>query len=199
MAQITIDISADSNGVISNAGLLSWNAARTENPAKEVSNFITNATSEAAGGFQCGRFFGFFSFASVPAGSKITSATLVHPVSGNKTVTAGGAIHIVSHVATDPIGVNDYLNYSTLNGDTSFGTVNFDDVNTSTTTNISFNATGIAYLQTVIGGTAKIGLRSSFDMDNSAPSGTSQYNCTVANFDLIVNYSPAGGAALFAL
>ena len=74
MANITIDVSATSNGVRSDiVGV--WNDARTDPTAKEITNFITQASTA----FQCGRYFGFFDLSGIPAGATINSAKIVHP------------------------------------------------------------------------------------------------------------------------
>lgn len=196
MPQIIIDIDADSNGVNSDIGINPWNVARTDDPAKEVTNYVCVAVGAIP--YQCSRFFGFFDMSGIPTGSKIDSATLVHPDADNHTSAAGGSVNVVEHVASDPIGVDDFLNYKVLNGDTSFGSVNYSSINTSGTTDFTLNASGITYLESVIGGIAKIGLRSSFDINNSAPGAAdSGYNCTVTDFDLIINYTPPSAGILF--
>lgn len=194
---LTIDTSATSNGVVSDIGLATWNTARTDDPAKEVSSFITASVS--TGNYQCGRYFGFFDMSGIPAGSTITAAKIVHPVISNYTNTAGGAVHIVEHVATDPISIADFLLYKSLDSDVSFGNVNYSGLSQVTTTDITINATGITYLASVIGGTAKLGLRSSFDINNSAPVGDSQYTCSVTGFDLVVTYTEPSTSGFFAI
>lgn len=192
MAVITIDADSDSNGVRSDAGFGAWNDARIDDPAAGVTSFITQANTS----FQCGRYFAFFPMTSIPSGSTITAAKLVHPVVGNKTDLNSGSIHIVEHIATDPIGVDDFKNYKSLDSDTSFGIKDVTDLSTSATTDITINATGITYLESVIQGTAKIGLRSSEDFDNASPSNNSQYTTSVTDFDLQITYTPIAGGGM---
>lgn len=183
MAQTTIDASAGSNGVRSGVG--TWATIRAEATGGSTTTFITQASSAT----QLGRCFLFFDLSGIPSGSTIDSATLVHPIVGNHTSAGGGNVHIIEHTATDPVDTASY-NDITLNGDTSLGTETYANISDSASTNITVNATGITYLTAQIGSTAKIGLRSSFDIDNSAPGANSQYTATSTNFDLIVNYTP---------
>ncbi len=189
MVTATIDADSDSNGVRT-AVEASWAVARTA-AGTATTNFITQASS----GPQLGRYFAFFDLVSIPTGSTISTAKMVHPSVANKLSTAGGSIHIVEHVATDPIGTGDMTSYKTLNGDTSFGSETYANVSTGGTFDITINASGITYLTTQIGSIAKIGLRSSHDIDNSAPGGGlfSQYTCSVTAHDLVIDYVPPPG------
>jgi len=184
MAQLISTTSSGSNGVRSDVSG-SWSAARTDNPANGVTNFVT----QAATNFQCGRWFGFFDLSSIPAGSTIDSVTFTFPAVGNVTDSDSGSVDVVEHIASDPVAVGDFLNYKSLNSDVSFGNVDVTNLNTGSTTDVTINATGITYIEAQVGGTAKIGLRSSEDFGNSAPSGNSQYTMSVTGVTLTINYT----------
>ncbi len=185
--QATLTAKNTSNGIRSGIEG-TWVDARTAAiAAKSLTTFVT----QAAVPFQCGRYFGLFDVTSeVPRHSKVISVTFVHPAIGNFSNDDSAVAHVIEHTAGDPVATGDFLDI-TLNGDTSFGSETFANIN-SGGANITLNASGILVVQTAVknGTLAKLGLRSNRDIDNNIPSGNSQYTMSVTTAQLIITYNP---------
>ena len=113
------------------------------------------------------RGFIAFPLTSIPAGSVVTAVHLKMRI----TLDSGMTGYFNLGTQSDTLVADDYnnvttTNYATLAGD---GATSYRD--------ITFNDAGIAYIQAIIGGTAKFCIRSNYDENNIAPApgGTAQW------------------------
>lgn len=198
MAQATINAKSTSNAVRSGIEG-TWEDARTAatNP-KGLTTFVTQAVGPSS--FQCGRYFGLFDLTSIPSGSRVSSVDFIHPVVSNFLNPEGASVSVVDHTASDPVVVGDFSSI-TLNSDTTYGSVAMSSLSTTQTTAISLDSNGISIIQTAVNSRslAKLGLRSSLDINNTSPAGITEYTSAVQDFQLRVNYIPPGGGAFIAL
>lgn len=169
---------------------VSWSAARNF-ATGSTQNFVGEAGASA---YQLMRSFYLFDTSTIPNGAVVNSVTLVHPVASNFTNNSTEYMCVVNHSATDPIssGTNASTNFGsiTLNGDTSYGSVNLTLVGTAVGTfGISLSAGGISNL--VAGGTTRYAFRTAGDINNSDPgTNVNQYTITHSAVQIIVDYNP---------
>lgn len=148
---------------------------------------------------------GYFPFdltGQIPAGAVITDVTLrlwcVAKASG-----AGGSIGIVAstQASNTTLATSDFSQV----GSTEYATrVNFSTPTTGAYNDFPLNATGIAAANAALGGVFKLALRSSRDIDNSAPTAATEsyfqtyfgeQTGTANDPQLVVSYSLARSAA----
>lgn len=148
-----------------------------------------------AGGaaYQMMRAFFLFDTTSIPAGAVINSVTFIQPGPvSNFTNNSTAFVCVTTHTATDPVGTAlNNTNYGsvTLNGDTSFGSLNMNVLGTAVgNIGIPLSQAGVNNL--IIGGTTRYALRTDLDINNSDPgTNTNQYVSTITNFQIVVDYS----------
>lgn len=129
-----------------------------------------------------------YDITSIPANATIISAFFRLP--GTNTHNANTNTDTLTVVkstvsSNDTLATSDWTNFDT----TSFGTLAFASYNNAANNDITINATGIAYLQTVVAGHAKLAVVTSRDLSNSTPTG---FNVETANYTgqiLSITYS----------
>lgn len=180
--------SSAGDGLVRNNGAASWatlRAAATGTVASYAGTTTQVYADGTAGDQYIDRLFIPFDLSSL-SGATVTAAVLsVFGTSSNSG--AGGAIGLVSGspasitaLATTDFGSVGSTEYMTR--------VNFSAASWPAYNNWTLNASGITYLQGRVGSTAALVLRSSFDIDNSAP-GTGTFS------SFAINASEATGTA----
>lgn len=187
MSTLTADALAGGN-TASMSNEATWNAVAT-GAGEALSGYTISADKIGAGNFTGTRTLLFFDTSSLTSGAVISSAKIVHPAIANNTNTDAITVHLVTHTApSTTIEAGDY----DAVGATSFGSVLMSGLSTSLTTDIALNATGIAAISKT--GNTAIALRTNRDIDNSEPTGYNEYTATLANFDLVIEYTlPTSG------
>lgn len=200
--------STSGDGLLRNSGTSSWatlrNAATgslasstgnsTQVYADNQADFVNRYIDRAI--FQ-------FDLTAVPSGATITAAVLSLYCSSFD-ATAGGAIGIVSGspASSTSLATSDFGNV----GSTEYITrVNISALSFPVYKDFTLNASGISYLQGKIGSTAALVLRTSFDIDNSAPTANSYSSAAFSTVEasgssqdpyLTVTYTPAAAGAV---
>lgn len=130
---------------------------------------------------------GFFPFdlSGIPAGATILSATLklyvTAKASGGGGTTANNSVCMVASTQASPSALAN-SDFSQVGSTEWMTRVPFANLTASAYNDFPLNATGIAALQAAIGSTIKLALRSGYDLDNAAPSGTSSMTVRFGEF-----------------
>jgi len=152
-----------SDAFLRNSALATWilahdsEASETVNATFESYTFATQG-EKIAGLYYCTRSFFDFDLSSIPASKTIASATL-------SLTTTGPYLHTIclqEGTQNIPLTVNDFQAFT--------GALFATKITSIGLNTITLNASGIAYLQTVLAGTAKLSVREhSFDYLDVAP------------------------------
>lgn len=158
------------DGFVRNNGSGSWSSLQSAGTGTVASQF-NPANAPYNDGTTADKYIdrGIFSFdlSSLPSGATITAATLRLYVTA-KASGAGGAVGITSAApaSTTTLATSDFGNV----GSTEYATrINFSAATTSAYNDFALNASGLTYLTGKVGSSAGLGVRGSFDIDNSAP------------------------------
>lgn len=182
-----------------------WADVRNQSPNGNSANAaatrsyacISDYNNSVAAGYANYRGRLVFDLASnLPAGATITAATL-STYCYAKVSTGGGSIGLVAstQASASALANSDYP----LVGTTEFMTrQTFSGVSSAAYNTFTLNASGVSFLTTNQAGNAMFAFRSSFDIDNSAPTDTSYYAISYSDQTgtsedpyLTVTYTPA--------
>lgn len=176
MASLTA-YSTTADGLVRNNGSSSWATLRNATDGTAAYNAQTAAASLClADGTTADKYidrsFYYFDLSSIPQNATITSATLSLYVSAASSA-AGGSVTVVEGTQAATLTTADFDQV----GSTEFvdSRTNFSALTATAYNNFTLNAAGLTYVQGKFASTAKLALRSSFDLDNSAP-GTTVYS-----------------------
>lgn len=129
---------------------------------------------------------GFFPFltGTTLAGATISAATLSIYGGSNATINPGGLAIVLSEssqAAGDSLANGDYDNI-TLNSPTELASrINFSSWSTSAYNDMALNSSGLSAINKTAGGYTKYSMRTSLDVDNSAPSNENFIYCHFAD------------------
>jgi hypothetical protein len=194
MATVTID-SNDSNNILHSSASTWAEAISGGSGSYGFNTFSIDAYRINTSNFELARPFLFFSLAGIPAGATISSVVLRIPAVANYASTWNGTLYVVSHTNSTGFAA-DATTFANIGNQTTYGSILNSAISTSANNDISLSAAGIAALITPnIGGSTKIALRHSDDIDGTAGSGSDntgdQANIAVSTWDLIVTYTEA--------
>lgn len=193
MAQTTVTFT---NEITSGKSINSFNSvlatARTGS-SLGVNNLLNtlaggNSYSYDGANYTITRNWFHYNITSVPTNATVISAFLRLPgTSTHNANTNSDTITILQSTVTsnDTLATSDWTKY----GSTSFGTLAFASYNNAANNDIALNASGISYLQSVVGGHAKFAIRTANDIAATTPTG---YNVETANYTgqlLSITYS----------
>lgn len=119
------------------------------------------------------RFFFHFDITSIPTNATIVSAFLrVVGTNTTNTNVDSDSVTIVQSTVTSNTTIvqGDWTNI----GSTSYGSLAFASYNNAGNNDITLNATGVAAIQSALGGHVKMGGRTAKDISNTTPSGANQ-------------------------
>lgn len=169
--------STTADGLVRNHGSSAWATLRAATDGTDAYNAQTGVASLCyADGTSADKYidrsFFYLDLSSIPSNAEIVSATFqVYVVAASSG--AGGSIYVVEGTQAATLTTADF----DACGSTAFvdTPTNFSALTTSAYNTFTLNAAGLAYLKSRFGSTAKLCLRSSFDINNVAP-GTSAYS-----------------------